>query len=352
MKEEKTIDSISWQVPESEYRADPALSYSMLSHYEREGFDGIKTLFDKKESPSLLFGSIVDSILTGGIEEFNERFVITDIKMPTDRAKEVADALYLEHQNVHTLDEITDTEIIAKCKELDYCAKYTDKFIAKNMHEKCDEYFRFLVLANGKQVVDREVYDMAEKAVLALRTAPQCISQYFTNDPSNYYQLKFKGDLNGVPFRCMADVIRVDYKNKIVYPIDLKTSSHSEWNFATSFIQWRYDLQARCYWRIIRQNMDKDEYFKDFELADYKFIVVNKETLTPLIWECPFTKDEDAIYLRDTLHGNKTVVLRDPNDIASELRFFLDSPEALPFEIKKDEVNNLSKFLVRKDESY
>jgi hypothetical protein len=36
--------------------------------------------------------------------------------------------------------------------------------------------------------------------------------------------------------------------------------------------------------------MDNDDYFKDFDLLEYRFIVVNKETLTPLVWEFPLTK--------------------------------------------------------------
>ena len=38
-------------------------------------------------------------------------------------------------------------------------------------------------------------------------------------------------------------------------------------------------IQARIYWRLIRQLMDKDEYFKDFTLKDFRFIVVNTSCL-------------------------------------------------------------------------
>ena len=52
-----TLADISWLVSEEEYRADPALSYSTLAKFAREGFNKIDTLFDKVESPSLTFGS-------------------------------------------------------------------------------------------------------------------------------------------------------------------------------------------------------------------------------------------------------------------------------------------------------
>ena len=73
----------------------------------------------------------------------------------------------------------------------------------------------------------------------------------------------------------MADLIVVDHKNKIIYPCDLKTSSHKEYDFYLSYIQWKYYEQSKLYYRTIRANMDRDEYFKDFKLANYRFIVCN-----------------------------------------------------------------------------
>jgi hypothetical protein len=55
-----------------------------------------------------------------------------------------------------------------------------------------------------------------------------------------HYQLKFKATLNGVDYRCMPDLLAVDHENKVIYPIDLKTSSHAEWDFFDSFVQWNY----------------------------------------------------------------------------------------------------------------
>ena len=69
--------NISWAVTEDVYRADPALSYSTLSKYERSGFNNIDHLFESIETPSLTFGSAVDSIITGGTEEFNSRFFVS-----------------------------------------------------------------------------------------------------------------------------------------------------------------------------------------------------------------------------------------------------------------------------------
>ena len=67
----KSLKDISLQITEQQYREMPELSYSTLAKYERGGFSSIKTLNDKIESPSLLYGSCVDTYLTDGVDAFN-----------------------------------------------------------------------------------------------------------------------------------------------------------------------------------------------------------------------------------------------------------------------------------------
>ena len=78
MTERKSLKDISWLVSEETYRTDPAISYSTLARFEREGFDNLAHLYDKVESPSLTFGSLVDCLLTGTSEELEERFLVDE----------------------------------------------------------------------------------------------------------------------------------------------------------------------------------------------------------------------------------------------------------------------------------
>ena len=140
-------------------------------------------------------------------------------------------------------------------------------------------------------------------------------------------------------------LLLVDHKKKIVYPIDLKTSSHTEWDFFESFVQWRYDIQARLYWRIIRDNMDRDPVYKDYELADYTFIVVNKKTLTPLRWKFEDTQKKGTL-----IYGkNKQIELNDPFEIGKELSNYLSSRPKVPTGIEVTENNNITQWLNTKN---
>ena len=60
----KKLYEISWDVDEPTYRADEALSYSTIAKFAREGFNKLNTLFDKLDTPSLVFGSAVDALIT------------------------------------------------------------------------------------------------------------------------------------------------------------------------------------------------------------------------------------------------------------------------------------------------
>ena len=80
--ERKSLREISWQVSEPEYRQDTALSYSTLARFDREGFNNLDKLFERVESPSLTFGSIVDTLITGTEQEFNDNFIVAQLDNP------------------------------------------------------------------------------------------------------------------------------------------------------------------------------------------------------------------------------------------------------------------------------
>ena len=106
----------------------------------------------------------------------------------------------------------------------------------------------------------------------------------------------------------------VIHNKKLIIPIDLKTScSCEEEDFYFNWLKWHYNVQARLYSRILRANLDKDEYFKDFKLLNYRFIICNKETCNPLVWEFANTHSKGTLY-----YGRyKQIGLPDPQDLGT-----------------------------------
>lgn len=326
----KELNEISWQVPESTYRADPALSYSTLSRFEREGFNNISHLFDHISSPALTEGSMVDCLITGSKEEFDELYQVADFPSIGDKEKSVADALYDKYHNFcTTFSDILSTNILEAANDVGFQKNWRDDTRVRVLTERIAPYYNLKVQAGSKTVVDRKTYDKVIAMVRALRNSPSTQGYFADNDPLSpirrYYQLKFKARFEGVAYRCMADLLICDYEDKKIYPIDLKTSGHKEWDFQDSFKQWCYMIQARLYWRIIKANLMKNPYFKDFSLENYRFIVVNKDTLTPLVWEFPLTKSLGTLV--DDKEGKE---YRDPFKIGSELQGYLNLKPCVP----------------------
>lgn len=343
----KSIKELSWNVSEEEYRKDPALSYSTLSRFEREGFNNIEHLFDRIETSSLTFGSAVDSIITGGQEEFDDRFLVADFPSIPDTIIKIVKDLFNDFNTVYNnLLDIPDKEIIRKATVYNYQSNWKPETRAKVIKEKGAEYYSLLYIAKDRTIIDTGTYQDVCNAVNTLRESESTKFYFACNNPfepdiERFYQLKFKARFNNINYRCMADLIIVNYKEKWIKPVDLKTSSHTEWDFYKSFNEWRYDIQARLYWAIIRQNMDNDEYFKDFELHNYEFIVVNKKTLTPLVWICPFTRATGTL----TFGENGRIKYRSPFEIGEELSYYLNTRPRVPVEINETTSNDLNIWL-------
>ena len=101
------------------------------------------------------------------------------------------------------------------------------------------------------------------------------------------------------------------------------------------------DIQARLYWRIIRANMDNDPIYKDYELADYTFVVVNKKTLTPLSWLFEDTTKQGTL-----VYGkNKQIELEDPTTIGNQLQTYLNIKPEVPSGIVQTKSNSIVDWL-------
>lgn len=338
----KELSDIALNITEPEYRQMPELSYSTISTYESLGFNGLDHLFDKKESPSLTFGSCVDAILTGGEEEFNNLFFVANIDL-TDSGYTIVQKLVDENLPYENFTDIPEQIISQLAQSVGFWKD--EKWNSRRYNEVLKtgtvaEYYYALKNCADKTIISNKTYLDVLACVRTLKESPATCGYFADNKEDSpikrYYQLKFKAILDGVGYRNMADLLIVNYKNKIVYPIDLKTSlGCNEWDFEQNFKKYHYSQQARLYWRVIRDNMDRDDYFKNFTLEDYRFVIINPRTRTPLVWEFPLTKVYGSL---EDERGNE---IKDPFEIGKELRYYLDNRPRVPNGINIDGVNTI-----------
>ena len=198
--ESKQLSDIAWNVSEETYRQDPAISYSTLAKFEREGFNGINHLFDRIETPSLLFGSIVDCLITDK-DNFDNLYFVADFPEIQDSQKAIADLIYsMSGGNLNLVDDIVEHAVL----QLNYQPNWKLETRVKVIKEKIEEYYKMLVLAGTKRVVSSSMYETALSCVDALKSAPSTKEYFADNDPfddsvKRYYQLKFKGIYDNIP---------------------------------------------------------------------------------------------------------------------------------------------------------
>ena len=336
----KDLRKLSLQISEDEYRKDEAYSYSTLARFAREGFDGLPHLYDKIESPSLTFGSCVDSLITGNEGEFDSKFLVAEMQNePSDAEKQIAERLYSRYGDKYKCFKDIPEDCILSCLEdMQWNNHWLPKTRVKKLQEDCPGYYALLFEAEGRKIISTKLYNKAMDCVDALKSSI-ATRFYFEEDNAfdtniqRFYQLKFKAKMEGLDFKCMPDELIVVHDKKIIVPVDLKTSSKAEWEFHKSFLQWKYYLQASLYTRILKENLCKDEYFKDFQIASYKFIVVNKASMKPLVWAYA-----DRV-------NNANIKLEDPIALALELDRYLKEKPSVPFNISLSKPNSIDDIL-------
>lgn len=319
----KSIKDISWDVTEEEYRADSSISYSILSRFDREGFRKIGSLFDKIEGPALRFGSVVDTLLTDGESAFNEKYIVCDFPPLSETLIALTKELFRLYGNEFRSISLIPDEVIL-VTAADYQPTYGNEAKLKAIRGKCSDYYSLLSLSASKEIISQSDYDDAIACVNELKTNSYT-KGFFKINPfdtrfEKVFQLKFKSSYEGMPVRCMFDELIIDHQDKVIYPIDLKTSGHAEEDFEQSFVTWRYFIQAQLYTYILQQVIRKDDYFKDFKIAHYSFIVINRFTLSPLVWR--YYGNFACVDLKDS-NGN---VYKNWRRLLEDLTYYLNSP--------------------------
>lgn len=285
----KELKELALDITEQEYRDIPCLHYSALSKYAKDGFNAIEKLDEHVESSSFVFGSLVDTLMTEP-EAFNSRYLVAEKIESSDALSLLVKDVFEQYKSTcSALKDVPREALIGEARKASYRNNYKDDTLYNYIIDKGSEYFNFLHMSNGRIIIDADLYAQAQQVVNTLKTDKNTEFLFrddnpFEEDVKRYYQLKFRTNIDGTEFKCMFDLILVNYKTKEIVPIDLKTLSLKEWDFPTNFKKYYYWIQAKLYCKILKQIISEDEYFKDFTILPFRFVVINKESLIPLIW--------------------------------------------------------------------
>ena len=345
----KLLSTLALNISEEQYRDIPALSYSLISRYTNCGFNGLETIFDKIESPSLTIGSAVDCLLTSP-DEFDERFMVCEFSEPPEKVKKAVDYLYDNHDVAWLSDIEDDYYILEAINMFEYRGNWKDDKRIQTFRQEGNDYFRHLVCSEGKTILTKADYEKVLKIVDAFKGSKQTCFYFAPNvefaDTQRFYQLKFKTKLkNDIEYKAMLDETIVDYYKKEITIVDIKITSGKEWDFVNSFLKYNYHQQSRLYYRELMDAISKDEVFKDFKIVGFKFLVANIDNPQPIVWDCRLYKSfGDLEY--ETKSGKK-IILKEPEYIGAELKHYLEDKPKVPDDINLEGENDIEKFILK-----
>jgi len=284
-----TLQETNLNIPEKEYHDNPALSYSILSRYDRDGYESLLTLDKPVSSPSLTFGSLVDCLITQPEEEFNNRYVVATLPVLSETVIAIMNTLINQCVEKHFI-MVQDEVILSVLNQFNYCSNYKDATRITKIREQGTLYYNVKKSSEDKEIISVELLKTAQDCVEALRNSTLTGMYFSDNNPfsmEKIYQLQLLGteDENQIPIKAMLDLVMIDHENKKIYPCDLKTSK-SIYTFEESFYKYRYYIQAELYTYLLSKTIkEKCPELQDYAIQPYRFIVIDRTIFKPIVFE-------------------------------------------------------------------
>lgn len=223
-----------------------------------------------------IIGDAVDLILTQSDDAFVNSFFVTDAEKPTGMMGTFVWELYTNRQQ-------SDAEQIAY--ERSGFKIKIDK-VRERFEKEGRMYYEALLESEGKTTITTYQLNKISLIVDSLKTNP-FVSKWILGDEDLEVHKQVVLDFEYLGEKCkgLVDLLVVDKKRCIIYPIDLKTSSASTTNWLPMFWKFRYDIQAAFYTYGIK-NSDLVKQLGCTKIHPFRFIVENQDYPgTPLMYE-------------------------------------------------------------------
>lgn len=222
-------------------------------------------ILEQKEetiSSSLVGGKLLHCLLLEP-EKFNDNFIITPGKLPSDSNRKVIDILFNdynkdEHEGL-VLNDFSDKllEILVSI-HLHQSLKTDQQRLDKLLTEDNINYFEFLTKKGNKSVIDSDTLNKANESIEYIKDNEIVMSLMALNGPRTYNELLLSTELAPkLPFglRGVIDNLVIDEEDKVIYVNDLKTTSKPLLDFSNSIEKYNYHLQAATYYILAKEHI-------------------------------------------------------------------------------------------------
>ena len=265
-------------------------------------------------------------------QNFDEEFIITPSKLPSDTLRKVIMNIML-YTDVKELSEVDDNIILDSLHAvgLYQSLKDSDKRIAKVRTTECEDYYTFSQ-TKGKDIIDQTMYDRTMERVSVVRAKEgimnlldPVVTDFELDETEKFAEAYLECELKDhkFGFKGYVDKYIIDHETGVITIIDIKTSGKSIVNFVETVEYYNYWMQAAVYTTLVLKNVP--ERAKSYKIKFY-FIVVdtynqvyNFEVSEPtmkewgaqlmdMVTKCKFHLDEMSFDLPYEFLNNKVVL--------------------------------------------
>lgn len=233
------------------YRAHPAIANSDLKYlYDPELFQLKKQqkLRPEPETSYQQTGTLVDEYLLNA-EEFNEKFILQPDFESTPTSKNQKNFV----EDILLYDQV-DSEIITEVHNTHYSRSNED--LADELYNELFDYIQFQRKKEGKTPYSQDDYD--ELKTITKNCASHKLVNRFLFEPKKgdkvFKHLQIIGkEFWGIEWKGELDLAVVNFLDKEIYNIDLKTTSKSLANFGYYYYKrYNYKRQQALYRKLLR----------------------------------------------------------------------------------------------------
>lgn len=259
----------------SEENIDLTLSYSRLSDFDR---NGPRALIEKTilENQGVKMGSLIDDLLFSP-EEFKTKYYISKYNEPTTTLGTLAKIILENYRELPTIEEVFS--IIEKNSF--WKSTKNKELLQKNFDT--EEFWGYIqdTFDRGDKMLITENEKLKAYDVMTIILNHEYSKHIFDPNKEHLYQHKFITKIRQFNYRGILDVISIDHENKTITFTDLKTGAGSANEFLSSFIKYRYYLQAGVYCSAFRDICIKLN-LEGYALNPFEFLYIGLKEQIPV----------------------------------------------------------------------
>ena len=325
LKANRGILGMNESLTDAEYNVSNCLSYSKI----KDVYDNPETLTKERVSEDkewLVFGTLVDMILTQPPEEFEKRVLVND-KVPSDQYKNIIQ-YYVDMQYTTPLESLTNEDIETLYSNSGSDVKWLPDTKRKKLIENGVEYLKLITEHKDKLIVTVDVFNEAMNIAEVFRTHKWTKELFMSkqeqeeNNIELYYQFKIKYIYEDLWFQSKLDIVKIDHDFKIISIYDIKTGIDAPRMFTRSALyKYKYIYQSVLYNEGMDAFISNISSLRNYSLDNFRFIYISRLKPTyPIILQI---SQEAHMEILNTGIDDRSYFLPSLTDITEAVQFYV-----------------------------